>query len=106
VTEQADYLLDAATRYVSAALAYLAASCGETSIADAVARGRERLGLTRREAEVLPLVARGFTNREIAEELVISVRTAEHHVEHIRRKLGVRSRREVAAIARRLGAAT
>jgi non-specific serine/threonine protein kinase len=106
VTEQADYLLDAATRYVSAALAYLAASCGEPSIADAVARERERLGLTKREAECCRSSRAAFTNREIAEELVISVRTAEHHVEHIRRKLGVRSRREVAAIARRLGAAT
>ncbi len=42
------------------------------------------------------LVARGRSNRQIAEELVISERTAEGHVERIREKLGVRNRAEVA----------
>jgi DNA-binding CsgD family transcriptional regulator len=100
--DPADYLLHAARGYVSAALAYLAAACGERNLTEVVARERKRLGLTKREAEVLPLVAHGFTNREIAAELVISVRTAEHHVEHILRKLGARDRREAAAIVRRL----
>jgi adenylate cyclase len=54
-------------------------------------------GLSAREREVAVLVARGLTNRQIAEELVISERTAEGHVEHIRDKLGVRNRAEVAA---------
>jgi predicted ATPase/DNA-binding CsgD family transcriptional regulator len=53
-------------------------------------------GLTRREREVAGLVAHGLTNREIAEKLVISERTAEGHVERIRDKLGVRSRTQVA----------
>jgi DNA-binding CsgD family transcriptional regulator len=62
----------------------------------------ETLGLTPREAEVLTLVARGCTNREIAEELVISEKTASVHVSHILRKLGAPNRREAAAIAQRL----
>ena len=66
-------------------------------------RGLETtLGLTPREAEVLTLVARGYTNREIAAELVISVRTAGVHVSHILRKLGAPDRLEAAAIAHRL----
>jgi DNA-binding CsgD family transcriptional regulator/tetratricopeptide (TPR) repeat protein len=62
----------------------------------------EMLGLTPREAEVLTLVARGYTNREIAESLVISTRTAGVHVSHILRKLGAPNRLEAAAIAHRL----
>jgi DNA-binding CsgD family transcriptional regulator len=59
------------------------------------------LGLTRREAEVLNLVARGYTNTEIAATLVISAKTASVHVSHILRKLGVPNRGEAAAIAHR-----
>ena len=62
----------------------------------------ETLGLTPREAEVLTLVARGYTNREIAATLVISVKTASVHVSHILRKLDAPNRREAAAIAHRL----
>ena len=62
----------------------------------------EVLGLTTREAEVLTLVARGYTNREIAETLVISVKTASVHVSHILRKLDAPNRLEAAAIAHRL----
>jgi DNA-binding CsgD family transcriptional regulator/tetratricopeptide (TPR) repeat protein len=62
----------------------------------------ENLGLTPREAEVLTLLARGYTNREIAAALVISVRTAGVHVSHILRKLGAPNRMEAAAIAHRL----
>jgi DNA-binding CsgD family transcriptional regulator/tetratricopeptide (TPR) repeat protein len=64
---------------------------------------RDALGLTPREAEVLALLARGCTNREIAAALVISVRTAGVHVSHILRKLGAPNRLEAAAIAHRLG---
>ncbi len=59
----------------------------------------EALGLTAREAEVLNLVARGDTNREIAQTLVISVKTASVHVSNILRKLDAATRVEAAAIA-------
>jgi DNA-binding NarL/FixJ family response regulator len=62
----------------------------------------EILGLTPREADVLALLARGYTNREIATTLVISVKTASVHVSHILHKLDAPSRREAAAIAHRL----
>jgi DNA-binding NarL/FixJ family response regulator len=62
----------------------------------------ELLGLTPREAEVLGLVARGYTNRQIAAALVISVKTASVHVSHILEKLDARNRVEAAAIAHRL----
>ncbi len=62
----------------------------------------EQLGLTAREAEVLALVARGLTNREIAETLVISVKTASVHVSHILRKLDAPNRLAAAAIAHRM----
>jgi DNA-binding NarL/FixJ family response regulator len=52
--------------------------------------------LTRAEERVARLAAAGRTNREIAETLFISVRTAEHHLSQIYRKLGVRSRTELA----------
>jgi DNA-binding CsgD family transcriptional regulator len=57
-------------------------------------------GLTQREMQVATLVGRRQTNREIARTLVISVRTAESHVEHILAKLGLSNRLELAAWAR------
>jgi ATP/maltotriose-dependent transcriptional regulator MalT len=56
-------------------------------------------GLTRREREVIALIARGYSNRAIAEALVISEKTAEIHVSNILGKLGVASRTQAAAYA-------
>jgi DNA-binding CsgD family transcriptional regulator/tetratricopeptide (TPR) repeat protein len=61
------------------------------------------LGLTRREAEVLALVAAGRTNRQIGQALFITPKTAGVHVSRILAKLGVAGRGEAAAIAHRLG---
>jgi pimeloyl-ACP methyl ester carboxylesterase len=54
-------------------------------------------GLTARQTEVAALVADGLTNRQIAERLSITERSAESHVERIRLRLGFRSRAQVAA---------
>ncbi|MGV9253978.1 helix-turn-helix transcriptional regulator [Streptomyces sp. NPDC003697] len=61
------------------------------------------LGLTSRERDVLRLVSVGRTNRQIAEELFISPKTASVHVSNILGKLGVSGRGEAAAVAHRLG---
>jgi predicted ATPase/DNA-binding CsgD family transcriptional regulator len=61
--------------------------------------------LSMREREVAKLVAAGMTNREIAKRLFITERTAEGHLEHIRNKLGVRSRTEIATWAVQRGLA-
>ena len=55
--------------------------------------------LTRREVEVAALVARGLTNRQIADELVVSERTVDAHVGNILGKLGFSSRARIAAWA-------
>jgi DNA-binding NarL/FixJ family response regulator len=53
--------------------------------------------LTGRELQVAELVAQGLTNQAIARRLSVAPRTAEAHVENIRRKLQVRSRAQIAA---------
>ena len=60
-------------------------------------------GLTSREAEVLRLVAQGQSNKEIAAELVLSVRTVERHLANAYAKAGLHSRAEAAAFAFRHG---
>jgi non-specific serine/threonine protein kinase len=58
-------------------------------------------GLSRREAEVLVLIAGGLSNQEIADRLVLSINTVERHVSHILTKLGATNRTEAAAYAHR-----
>ena len=68
--------------------------------------GRRRTlpaGLTAREVEVLRLLVRGLSNKEIAQELVISRRTAGAHVEHIYAKLGVSNRARASLFAMKHG---
>ncbi|WP_067271985.1 helix-turn-helix transcriptional regulator [Streptomyces jeddahensis] len=76
---------------------------GDAAPAPAVpADPADSLGLTSRERDVLRLVAVGRTNRQIAEELFISPKTASVHVSNILAKLGVSGRGEAAAVAHRL----
>jgi DNA-binding NarL/FixJ family response regulator len=87
---------------------------GATREADAAAALMRALGargragprsvgsLSRRETEVLRLLGEGLSNREIAERLYISPKTAEHHVSRIYAKLGLKSRAEAAAYAVRV----
>ncbi|MFE5190719.1 AAA family ATPase [Streptomyces sp. NPDC056628] len=63
----------------------------------------DTLGLTSRERDVLRLVSAGRTNRQIAQELFISPKTASVHVSNILGKLGVSGRGEAAAVAHRMG---
>jgi DNA-binding CsgD family transcriptional regulator len=56
-------------------------------------------GLTDRQVEILELLGAGLTNAQIAQRLVVSVRTVDHHVSAVLQKLGARTRREAAATA-------
>jgi DNA-binding CsgD family transcriptional regulator len=64
-------------------------------------KGQHDFGLTPRERDVLDLIADGHTNRQIAEELFISIKTAGAHVSSILTKLGVTSRLQAAITAHR-----
>ena len=67
--------------------------------APAPRRGGWPSGLSDREVEVLRLVARGLSNKQIAQTLVISRRTAEHHVQHVYAKIGHSTRAAAALFA-------
>ncbi|WP_319300100.1 helix-turn-helix transcriptional regulator [Streptomyces scabiei] len=81
----------------------LAPVAGRTDAPAAPADPLAALGLTSRERDVLRLVSEGRTNRQIAEELFISPKTASVHVSNILSKLDVSGRGEAAAVAHRLG---
>jgi DNA-binding NarL/FixJ family response regulator len=66
-------------------------------------RTLEASDLTKREREVLRLLARGLAQGEIARELVISEKTVATHIQHILEKLGVHSRAQAVALAHRSG---
>src|SRR6201997_882449 len=82
-------------------------AAGESVLCAAGQRARRHpqlpAGLTPREVEVLRLIAIGLSHSEIAERLVISRRTARHHVEHIYTKIGVSSRALACLFAARHG---
>ncbi len=95
--EAADTEVVGAVRAVAAGERYVHPALGARLIA-AEAEERKRAEadpLSEREREVLRLLALGHTNQEIAEQLYISVRTAETHRAHIMRKLGLSSRAEL-----------
>ncbi|MFX0577615.1 ATP-binding protein [Nocardia nepalensis] len=82
--------LDEAVDYALGAQPHPAAHPVESVAADV---------LTRRERDVARLIAAGYSNKNIASELVISIRTAESHVDHILTKLGFTSRTQIAGWA-------
>lgn len=108
----ADEELLAAIREVQAGGAFVRPAIARSLAQDFLQRlddedgedGRERYEkLTPREKEVLGHVARGMTNQQIADELVISVRTVETHRAHIMEKLGFKNRAELVKYAMRKG---
>jgi DNA-binding CsgD family transcriptional regulator len=76
---------------------------GGVEASDPADESARELGITPREREVLDLVVRGRTNREIAEILTVSTRTVDTHVSRLLTKLGVSRRTEAADVARRHG---
>ncbi len=67
-------------------------TAGHQGAATSAPRSRGPGGLSRREVEVLRLAARGLTTREIADQLFISAKTADHHVQHVYTKINVSTR--------------
>jgi len=83
------------TALVMARVAELAAVCQQ--LGGQLDRSFNQRALTRREREILRLMAKGYGNREIAEHLTIQIGTAKNHVHNILDKLCVSSRRDAAA---------
>ena len=97
--------IDGATLTVLEGRSHIPFAGDTLSVLNAIRRGLglpaldrpTRITLTPRQTQVAALVAQGWSNRQIAEELVITERSAESHVERIRGRLGFRSRAQVAA---------
>lgn len=66
-------------------------------------RKREDLGITRRELEILELIAQGMSNREIAEKLFVSENTVKTHSSRVFDKLGARRRTQAVQLGKELG---
>jgi DNA-binding NarL/FixJ family response regulator len=66
-------------------------------------RVRDQIGLTRREQQLLPLIARGLTNKEIASNLNLSEQTVKNHIHHILSKVGAEDRLGVMEVCRTHG---
>jgi DNA-binding NarL/FixJ family response regulator len=84
---------------IADATAVATEAVARSAAAPAPPREPAPFGLTSREQDVLRLLARRYTDREVAEALFISPRTVGRHVTGIFNKLGVHSRREAAAVA-------
>src|SRR6202012_1677429 len=83
----------------SARAQLLARRCGG-AVSPALAASKIPLPFTRREHEIANLVARGLSNREIAEATSLSIRTIEGHVYQASAKVGLSSRSELSALVR------
>jgi two-component system, NarL family, response regulator NreC len=106
VKDAADVELVEAVRALAAGRQYVHPSLGAALLAAETPAARPQGPggvLSERELEVLRLVARGLTSAQIAERLVVSVRTVETHRAHIQHKLGVGSRAELFGFAREHG---
>lgn len=64
------------------------------------ARTKTRAGLTRREQQLVPLISRGLTNKEIAAQLNLSEQTVKNHIHRILQRMGVADRFAVVEVAR------
>lgn len=95
--EAADAELVQAVRSAAAGDTYLQPALGARLAARAESKDTEEL--SERETDVLRLIALGYTNGEIAEQLFISIRTVESHRAHIQQKLSVSSRAELVRYA-------
>ena len=95
----ADLLDTARQRFVALGAAPYAERCARELAASGLAPagriGRDRAGLTSQELVVARLAAQGRSNREIADELVVSIKTIEYHLRNAFAKLGVTSRRQL-----------
>jgi DNA-binding NarL/FixJ family response regulator/predicted negative regulator of RcsB-dependent stress response len=98
---EAKTALDAFERLEAARLVDEAAALLRTLGAPLRVGVKGRGTLTKREAEILDLLGHGLSNKEMAERLVISPKTVEHHVGRILAKLGLRRRAEATAYANR-----
>ncbi len=67
------------------------------------ARARSQTGLTRREQQLVPLIARGLTNKEIASHFNLSEQTVKNHIHHILHKVGAEDRLSVPEVCRMQG---
>lgn len=106
VKDAADVELVEAVRALAAGRQYVHPSLGAALLASDTLPDRPQGPggvLSERELEVLRLVVRGFTNAQIAERLVVSIRTVETHRAHIQHKLGVGSRAELFGFAQEHG---
>ncbi len=109
VKSSADTELVSAIRAVHQGEAFLSPTAAKRVIEGylrAVGRGEEKQSfgeLTAREKEILKLIAEGYTNLEIANRLVISVKTVETHRAHILEKLGLHTRADLVKYVRSQG---
>ena len=67
------------------------------------ASGRRRLGLSRRELQLIPLIAQGLTNKEIANHFSLSEQTVKNHLYRMKHKIGAEDRFEMVQLYRTQG---